>query len=88
VFGQAMAKATEGTLEERLAQAEAALAQALAERNALWEELNRRNACEEELAHTRQMLTWLTASLSWRITKPLRAGRGALRARRSKSRQA
>ena len=41
------------TREERLAAAEAALAEALAERNRLWEQLNEQQADQRELEHLR-----------------------------------
>ena len=67
-----MAERMDGTVDERLARAEAALAEALAERNRLWDELNRRKACEEELEHQYRVVASLTSSASWRMTAPLR----------------
>ncbi len=43
----------QASVEERLARAQAALEEALEERNRLWQELHRRAAQDEELAHLR-----------------------------------
>jgi hypothetical protein len=59
--------------EERAKRAEAALEEALAERNRLWEELHRRVAQERELEHYKTAYHTLVHSKSWRITAPLRA---------------
>jgi hypothetical protein len=66
---------------------EDALAEALAERNRLWEELQSRIAQERELEYWRKRALDMERSVSWRITAPLRllkraAGdpEGALRA--------
>jgi hypothetical protein len=59
--------------EERARRAEAALEEALTERNRLWEELNRRAAQERELQHYRSITEHMETSASWRITRPLRA---------------
>ena len=57
--------------------AQAALEEALVERNRLWEELHRRVAQDREVEYLRQLNADLEASLSWRITKPLRAAKTA-----------
>lgn len=61
--------------EERAERAEAALEEALAERNELWAELQRRVSAENELAHYRNAYHHLVHSRSWRLTAPLRSGR-------------
>lgn len=58
--------------EERANRAESALAEALAERNKLWAELQRRVSAERELEHYRHAYHHLTHSHSWRLTSPLR----------------
>lgn len=58
--------------EERARRAEAALADALAERNRLWEELHTRVSQEHELRHYKSAYHALVYSKSWRITAPLR----------------
>lgn len=62
---------------------DAELEEVLAERNRLWAELNRRAARDHEVEHLRRTLADLEGSISWRITKPLRDGRGAVRRARS-----
>jgi len=59
----------------RVQRAEAQLAAALEERNRLWEDAHRARAAERELAHTRRMVEGMQASVSWRVTTPLRSGR-------------
>ena len=49
-----------------------ALAEALAERNRLWDELQSRIAQERELEHWRDRALEMERSLSWRITAPVR----------------
>jgi hypothetical protein len=61
--------------EQRALQAEAALEEALAERNRLWEELHGRDAQARELEHYRAEILRMEASLSWRLTAPLRAAK-------------
>ena len=58
--------------EERARRAEAALEEALAERNRLWEELHTRASQERELNYLRSAYYTLVHSKSWRITAPLR----------------
>lgn len=58
--------------EERARRAEAALEEALAERNRLWEELHTRVSQENELKYLRSAYYTLVHSKSWRITAPLR----------------
>jgi hypothetical protein len=58
--------------EERARRAEAALDEALAERNRLWDELHTRVSQERELKHLRSAYYTLVHSKSWRITAPLR----------------
>jgi hypothetical protein len=58
--------------EERARRAEAALEEALAERNRLWEELHTRVSQEHELLHYKKAYHTLVHSKSWRITAPLR----------------
>ena len=51
-----------GDVEERLAAAEAALEQALRERNRLWEQLKRQQADQAELGHLRAELEAVRSS--------------------------
>ncbi|MGB2953037.1 MAG: hypothetical protein WBB74_06565 [Gaiellaceae bacterium] len=60
-------------VEQRAARAEAALAEAIAERNRLWDELHHRKANDDELEHYKTIVTQMVSSRSWRITAPLRA---------------
>lgn len=50
-----------------------ALEEALAERNRLWEELQRNNAALEDVKTLRELVASMESSVSWRITAPLRA---------------
>lgn len=52
--------------EERLAAAEAALAEALAERNRLWEQVNQQQADRRELESLRAELWAVRGSRAWR----------------------
>jgi hypothetical protein len=70
---------TPDAVEERIERAEAALSEAIEERNRLWEELHRRKAQEEELAHYRELTATVFASRSWRLTQPLRSAAWFLR---------
>ena len=47
----------------------------LAERARLWEEVHRLRAERREVEHYRQQAEYVTSSLSWRITAPLRIGK-------------
>jgi hypothetical protein len=58
--------------EKRARRAEAALADALAERNRLWEELHTHVSQEHELKHYKMAYHALVHSKSWQITAPLR----------------
>jgi hypothetical protein len=58
--------------EERAERAERALAEALEERNKLWEELQSRRAAEEDLAYWRGRAEDIERSRWWRAGKPLR----------------
>jgi hypothetical protein len=58
--------------KQRAARAEAELEEALAERNRLWEELHARDAERRQAEHYRNEIARMEASLSWRITTPLR----------------
>ena len=51
---------------------DASLEEVLAERNRLWEELQRRTAQERELEHWRNRALELEQSVWWRGTEPLR----------------
>ena len=55
--------------------AEAALAEARAERARLWQELHALRARERDEDYYRRLHTELERSLSWRLTRPLRAGK-------------
>jgi hypothetical protein len=61
--------------EERALAAEAALEEAHAERNRLWEELNRLKAAERKEEHYRFMYEQVVTSTSWKLTRPLRVGK-------------
>jgi hypothetical protein len=61
--------------EERALAAEAALEEAHAERNRLWEELNRLKAAERKEEHYRFMYEQVVTSTSWKLTRPLRTGK-------------
>ena len=58
--------------EDRVRELEAALEEAVAERNRLWDELQRRKAAEHEVEALRRELADVTGSVSWRLTAPLR----------------
>jgi hypothetical protein len=58
--------------EERAARAEEALREALAERNRLWEQLQERNAADQELAYWRGRAQDIERSRWWRAGAPLR----------------
>jgi hypothetical protein len=60
------------SLEERLARAEQALEEALAERNRLWEELQLHKSQAEDLAYWRGRAKGIERSRWWRLGKPLR----------------
>ncbi len=47
----------------------------LAERARLWEELHRLRAERRDVEHYRRQAEYVTSSLSWRITAPLRTGK-------------
>lgn len=59
-------------LEQRLQQAEAALEESLAERNRLWEQLQRNNAAADDVKHLRALVASMESSVSWRLTTPIR----------------
>jgi hypothetical protein len=65
--------------EERARQAESALADALTERNRLWDELQRRTSSARELEHYKNAYHHLVHSRSWKLTGPLRSGLWFLR---------
>jgi hypothetical protein len=58
--------------ETRVQDLERELERSLAERNRLWDELQRHKADERELAYLRELTDGMTSSLSWRLTTPLR----------------
>jgi hypothetical protein len=51
---------------------ERALEEALRERARLWEQLHEQRAAEREVEHLKAQIARMEASLSWRITRPLR----------------
>lgn len=51
---------------------EAALEEALAERNRLWDELQRRSADQRELEHWRERALAAESTVAWRATQLLR----------------
>jgi hypothetical protein len=73
---------TDAGLEQRALRAEAALEEALEERNRLWDELHRHKAQEREVEALTEKVARMESSLSWRVPKPIRvAKRVALRLR-------
>jgi hypothetical protein len=68
-----VSKAENISAEERAKRAEAALEEALEERNKLWAELQQRISTEHELEHYRHAYHHLVHSHSWRLTAPLRS---------------
>lgn len=66
-------------LDPRLAAAEAALEEAYAERNRLWEELNRVKAKQRDEEHYRFLYESVVTSTSWRLTRPLRTAKWIVR---------
>lgn len=71
-------EAEDGT-PSRAERAEAALREALAERNRLWEELGRRSAAERDAAYWRKRAEDIEASAWWRAGRPFRLAKIALR---------
>jgi len=65
-----------GDLQRRLADAEAALAEARAERARLWEEVNRLRAERREVEYYERRAEQMATSVSWQVTAPLRAFKG------------
>jgi hypothetical protein len=59
-------------LAARLSEAEAALAEARAERARLWEEVNRLRAERRGVEYYEALAAKMETSVSWRITAPLR----------------
>jgi hypothetical protein len=58
--------------EERARRAEQALEEVLAERNRLWEELQRQRSLEQEAEYWRSYAAGIERSRWWRAGKPLR----------------
>jgi hypothetical protein len=73
--------------EQRALGAEAALEEALAERNRLWAELHERAASDRELEYYRSLTQKMEGSLSWRLTRPLRTLKRLSMAGRAKARR-
>ncbi len=63
---------TPSDLEQRTLAAEAALEEAVAERNRLWEELNRVKAGQRAENYYRFLYEQVVTSASWKLTRPLR----------------
>jgi hypothetical protein len=63
----ALPEPREGNTAERLAAAERALAEALAERNRLWAELNQERVDKRELEHLRHQLDIVRGSRVWQL---------------------
>jgi len=59
-------------VDERLAAAEAALEEALSERNRLWEQLKRQQADQAELDYLRAELRAVRTSRLWQLARLLR----------------
>ena len=66
---------TEADWRERALAAEAALQAAREERARLWDELHRLRAAERERDYEQRLRKGLEASISWRITAPLRSAK-------------
>jgi hypothetical protein len=66
-------------LEQRAMNAEAALEEALAERNRLWDELHKAKAELREQEHFRFLYEQLISSTSWKLTAPLRTAKWFVR---------
>jgi hypothetical protein len=66
---------TDARWRERALAAEAALAELRLERARLWEELHRLRAAARERDYEHDLREALQASVSWRITAPLRAAK-------------
>jgi hypothetical protein len=64
---------------------QAALAEAIEERNRLWADAHRTRALEHDLAHVRGMLDSMQRSASWRLTAPLRAAKTAAERQRGRA---
>jgi hypothetical protein len=64
--------------DETLARTEAALQEALAERNRLWEELQQRKAVEADLAFWRAKAEGYERSRWWKLGLPLRVAKRVL----------
>ena len=65
----------ETSWRERALTAEEALADLRRERARLWEEVNRLRAAANERDYEHDLRTALEASVSWRMTRPLRSGK-------------
>lgn len=65
--------------EERAERAERALAEALAERNRLWGEVQRLSAAEQDAEHWRRRAQAIEATAWWRAGWPIRMWRWAQR---------
>jgi hypothetical protein len=55
--------------------ADPALEELLQERARLWEQLHEQRAAEREVEHLKSQIARMEASLSWRVTRPLRLGK-------------
>jgi chorismate mutase len=66
---------TSRDLQQRLDAAEAALAEARAERARLWEEVARLRAERREVEYYEARATQMQTSVSWQVTAPLRAAK-------------
>ena len=67
-------------LEQRLRRTEAALSEALEERGRLWQELQAVRSKQADEEHFYRKYQALEASLSWKLTKPLRSAKALTRA--------
>lgn len=66
------------TAEDRAARAEAALQDALRERNELWAELQQRSSVDQDLAFWRDRAQGIERSRWWRAGAPLRMAKRVL----------
>ena len=61
--------------QRRALDAEAALAEARAERARLWEEVQRLQRERQDVAHMTAVVAHMEGSASWKLTEPLRAAK-------------
>jgi hypothetical protein len=80
-------RAAQADWRTRAEVAEARVAELTAERARLWEEVNRLRAERREVEYYERLAGQVTGSVSWKVTKPLRAGKGLAKLVRRKLEQ-